>query len=148
MGVWGSRVWQEREKQKPVPRPAFQIMDPSLDSRRAVLRSRARSFALRSEASRPRQALPSRHPGNLLARIPTFPILLRKSGGARSRIRSLRDDGIGVRDDSIGALRDDRTKEQLFVPTLRVQVLGKDHREYEIKREDEKRRESRFSRSC
>ena len=57
MGVWGSRVWQEREKQKPVPRPAFQIMDPSLDSRRAVLRSRARSFALRSDASRPRSWL-------------------------------------------------------------------------------------------
>ncbi len=60
MGVWGSRVWQEREKQKPVPRPAFQIMDPSLDSRRAVLRSRARSFALRSDASRPRSWLRSR----------------------------------------------------------------------------------------
>jgi hypothetical protein len=28
--------------------------------------------------------------------------------GARSRIRTLRDDGIGVRDDIMGALRDDR----------------------------------------
>jgi len=28
---------------------------------------------LRSDASRLGQALPSRHPGNLLARIPTFP---------------------------------------------------------------------------
>ena len=47
------------------------IMDPSFE--RAEERSRARSFVLRSDASRPGQVLPSRHPGNLLARIPTFP---------------------------------------------------------------------------
>jgi hypothetical protein len=34
-----------------------------------------------------------------------------------------------------------RAAPKFFVPTLRVQVLGKDHREYEIKREYEKRRE-------
>jgi len=39
----------------------------------AGIKIKSRRAVLSSDASRPGEALPSRHPGNLLPRIPTFP---------------------------------------------------------------------------
>ena len=72
-------------------RPASTVPDrgPVLRKSKRAVPARC-AQVLRSDASRPGQVLPSRHPGNLLARIPTFPT--QKEQERRSRIRALRDD--------------------------------------------------------